>query len=31
MLAAKDLQLAYRDAAQEVRAVDGVTLEVREG
>jgi putative ABC transport system ATP-binding protein len=31
MLNARDLQLVYRDAAQEVRAVDGVTLEVREG
>ena len=31
MLSARDLQLVYRDAAQEVRAVDGVTLEVREG
>jgi putative ABC transport system ATP-binding protein len=31
MLTARDLQLVYRDAAQEVRAVDGVSLEVKEG
>ena len=31
MLSGKDLSLVYRDAATEVRAVDGVSLEVREG
>jgi putative ABC transport system ATP-binding protein len=31
MLAARDLRLTYRDAAAEVHAVDGVSLEVREG
>jgi putative ABC transport system ATP-binding protein len=31
MISAENLQLAYRDAANEVRAVDGVSLEVREG
>jgi len=31
MLSGKDLQLVYRDAAQEVRAVDGVSLDVAEG
>jgi ABC-type lipoprotein export system ATPase subunit len=31
MLSGKDLRLVYCDAANEVRAVDGVTLEVREG
>jgi len=31
MLSARELQLVFRDAAQEVRAVDGVTLEVQEG
>jgi putative ABC transport system ATP-binding protein len=31
MLCGRDLRLVYRDAAQEVRAVDGVSLEVKEG
>ena len=31
MLTGQDLSLAYRDAASEVRAVDGVSLEVKEG
>ncbi|HZE97089.1 MAG TPA: ABC transporter ATP-binding protein [Planctomycetota bacterium] len=31
MLSGRDLLLVYRDAANEVRAVDGVTLDVREG
>jgi len=31
MLTGRDLSLVYRDAAQEVRAVDGVSLEVKEG
>jgi len=31
MLSGRDLRLVYRDAAQEVRAVDGVSVEVREG
>src|SRR4029453_10941186 len=31
MLSGKELSLVYRDAANEVRAVDGVSLEVREG
>lgn len=31
MLSGKELQLVYRDAAQEVRAVDGVSLDVTEG
>jgi putative ABC transport system ATP-binding protein len=31
MLSGRDLSLVYRDAANEVRAVDGVTLEVKEG
>jgi putative ABC transport system ATP-binding protein len=31
MLRGHDLRLVYRDAAQEVRAVDGVSVEVREG
>ena len=31
MLRARDLTLVYADAASEVRAVDGVSLEVREG
>jgi putative ABC transport system ATP-binding protein len=31
MLSGRDLTLVYRDAANEVRAVDGVTLEVKEG
>ena len=31
MLTGRDVRLVYRDAAQEVRAVDGVSLEVKEG
>lgn len=31
MLIGRDLSLVYRDAATEVRAVDGVSLEVKEG
>lgn len=31
MLSGRNLKLVYRDAAQEVRAVDGVSLDVREG
>jgi len=31
MLSGRNLRLIYRDAAQEVRAVDGVSVEVREG
>jgi putative ABC transport system ATP-binding protein len=31
MLSGRDLKLVYRDAAQEVRAVDGVSVDVREG
>jgi len=31
MLSGRELRLVYRDAAQEVRAVDGVSIEVREG
>lgn len=31
MLAGRNLQLVYRDAAQDVRAVDGVSIDVREG
>jgi putative ABC transport system ATP-binding protein len=31
MLAARDVRLTYADAASEVRAVDGVSLEVKEG
>ncbi|MBI3856601.1 MAG: ABC transporter ATP-binding protein [Planctomycetes bacterium] len=31
MLTGRDLALVYRDAANEVRAVDGVSLEVKEG
>jgi putative ABC transport system ATP-binding protein len=31
MLSGRDLRLVYRDAAQEVRAVDGVSLEVGDG
>jgi len=31
MLRARDLTLVYADAASEVRAVDGVSLEVKEG
>ena len=31
MLAARDVRLTYADASSEVRAVDGVSLEVKEG
>jgi putative ABC transport system ATP-binding protein len=31
MLSGRELRLVYRDAAQEVRAVDGVSVEVRDG
>jgi putative ABC transport system ATP-binding protein len=31
MLSGRDLRLVYSDAAQEVRAVDGVSVDVREG
>jgi len=31
MLSGRNLRLVYRDAAQEVRAVDGVTVDVRAG
>ncbi|HEV3028047.1 MAG TPA: ABC transporter ATP-binding protein [Planctomycetota bacterium] len=31
MLCGRDLRLVYKDAAQEVRAVDGVSVEIREG
>ena len=31
MLSGRNLKLVYRDAAQEVRAVDGISVDVREG